>query len=137
MARKNKNLPDLFPDMIDGPAVLADADDLIRDEVGFTNVYLHRRINPTEQGRQTNFVVELMTNMLYESAAAAEKALGLSPGDVAKSLQTGEPVKGYLFVQGSEIYNRSYELCISNLHSFRTTEEYYRNENDDNTDIIP
>ena len=90
MAYRNKNLPELFPDMCDGPAVLADSDDLKRDEVGYTNVNLHRRINPTEEGRGKD-----------------------------------------------EVFDRSYELCKTNLHSYRTTEEFYRDESDDSKDMIP
>lgn len=39
----------VFIPMGQGPARLADADDLIRDANGFTHPYLHRRIDPQPQ----------------------------------------------------------------------------------------
>jgi len=35
-----------YPRMGQGPAILADEDDLDRDELGFTNPNLHRRVEP-------------------------------------------------------------------------------------------
>lgn len=44
--------PDYYPENVaGGPAFPADEDDIKRDQVGYTNLYLHRRINPTEKGK--------------------------------------------------------------------------------------
>lgn len=45
-------LPEWYPQKMGGIAHLASEDDLIRDGIGFTHVNLHRRIDPTDAGKE-------------------------------------------------------------------------------------
>lgn len=73
--------------MAQGNAVPLTEEDQQRDDVGFTNPNLHRRVDP-------------------------------------------QPVEG-------EYQLREYDLFVNGTDSYRTTESFLRDENDDTVDIVP
>lgn len=134
-----KEYPEHYPLMVDGPAKLASDDDLKRDRdgQGFTNVYLHRRIDE-DLGELETYIGELSTNQLFQTEGEASSALGVSLEDIEKSITNEEIVgDGYLFVKIDEVQKKHFELSLQDLHSYRTTTSYFRNEDDDSVDIIP